>query len=209
MNHLPIRTRLDSRSRILLSELEASDATDWFYKVVWPQRAVVLRAATIQSGNVADAEDLAQETLLKAFRAMQTYREESGIKAWLLTILRNTRIDRLRARAAANHLSLEELPGEPAVPDSAGKMEDDAVWDHPQELLNAFSDQNVIEAMNTLTEELRWTLLLVDVEGMDHSEAASVLDVPVGTIKSRVHRGRALLRQALLPVARERRLIRE
>jgi len=75
--------------------------------------------------------------------------------------------------------------------------------------LNAFSDADVIDGLQGIAEELRWTLLLVDVEGMDHRDAAEVLGVPVGTIKSRVHRARAMLRQVLLPLARQRRLVRE
>ena len=190
--------------------METSEATDRFYQAIWPHREMVLRAAMIQTGNnTAEAEDLAQETFLKAFRAMETFRQDVGVKSWLLTILRNTRIDRLRtASGAARHLSLEELVAEPAV--SGSMTEDsDVAWEHPEELLNGFSDAEVIGAMTNLAEELRWTLLLVDVEGMDQSEAAKILDVPVGTIKSRAHRGRAMLREALLPLARQRRLVRE
>jgi RNA polymerase sigma-70 factor, ECF subfamily len=190
--------------------LETSDATIRFYEAMWPHRADVLRAALVQTGNHAEAEDLAQETFLKAFRSIDTYRMAISAKAWLLTIMRNTRIDRLRTAAGSvRHVSLDELPLEPTVPDSLQELGSDAVWQNPEELLSAFSDKNVIEALQKIAEELRWTLLLVDVEGMNHSEVAEIVGVPVGTIKSRVHRGRALLRHALLPIARERRLVRD
>jgi RNA polymerase sigma-70 factor, ECF subfamily len=190
--------------------LETSDATLWFYETLWPHRAVVLRAALIQTGNAAEADDLAQETFLKAFKAVDTFQKQTSAKAWLLTILRNTRIDRLRTAAgAARHMSLEDLPAEPPAPASHEAAHAEAAWQNPEELLNAFSDEHVIEALQKIAEELRWTLLLVDVEGMDHSEAAKILGVPVGTIKSRVHRGRALLRQALASFAREHRLVRD
>ncbi len=167
---------------------------------MWPHRAVVLRAAIIQTGNTADAEDLAQETLLKAFRAVETFRPGTSAKAWLMTILRNARIDRLRKLGpSAGDVSLDEMPSEPAAP-----SEPEALWQKPEELLNRFSDATVIEALGRIAEELRWTLLLVDVEGFDQNEAAEVLNVPVGTIKSRLHRGRAMLRQALEPLARNR-----
>ena len=196
--------------RLSWSGLEPSDATIRFYEAVWPYRTDVLRAALMQTGNSADAEDLAQETFLKAFRAMDTFRAGVSAKAWLLTILRNTRIDRLRTIAGSSrHVSLEEMASEPAVPDSIQESNSDAAWQSPEEALSAFSDENVIEALQELAEELRWTLLLVDVEGIDHREAAEILGVPVGTIKSRVHRGRALLRHALLPMARQRRLVRD
>ncbi|MGA2440567.1 MAG: sigma-70 family RNA polymerase sigma factor [Tepidisphaeraceae bacterium] len=184
--------------------MDATEATQRFYEAVWPHRALVLRAAMIHTANAADAEDLAQETLLKAFRAMDTFRAETNAKAWLLTILRNARIDRLRTRAgSATHVSLDDLAADPAVADSTAS----SAWGSPEEILNAFSDADVIDALQGIAEELRWTLLLVDVEGMDHKDAADVLGVPVGTIKSRVHRARAMLRQVLLPLARQRRLV--
>ena len=187
--------------------MEQAEATDRFYEMVWPHRALVLRAAMIQTGNAADAEDLAQDTLLKAFRAIETYRAGSNAGAWLMTILRNTRIDRMRtASGSARHVSLEEVVVEQAVDvEEPGDL--DEAWKTPADLLNRFSDAQVIEALKGIAEELRWTLLLVDVEGMEQSDAATVLEVPVGTIKSRLHRGRAMLRQALLPLAREMRLI--
>jgi RNA polymerase sigma-70 factor (ECF subfamily) len=164
----------------------------------------------VQTANTADAEDLAQETLLRAFRGIETFHENTNARAWLLTILRNVRIDRLRTRAGSVHpVSLEELSSEPAGNTGTDDAGAESAWQHPQELLAAFSDENVIQALQKIAEELRWTLLLVDVEGMDQAEAAKILDVPVGTIKSRVHRGRALLRQALLPLARDLRLVRD
>ncbi len=72
----------------------------------------------------------------------------------------------------------------------------------------AFTDAQVIEALWALPEEIRWTLLLVDVEQLDVREAAEVLEVPVGTIKSRSHRGRRMLRERLLPLAREMRIVK-
>jgi RNA polymerase sigma-70 factor (ECF subfamily) len=121
-----------------------------------------------------------------------------------MTILRNTRIDQLRAAAAGAHdLSLEESGIDPA-----DHSDPTPEWDHPEELLERFSDGQVISALHDLPEEIRWTLLLVDVEKIDHSQAAQMLKVPVGTIKSRAFRGRAMLRKALLPLARQQGWIR-
>jgi RNA polymerase sigma-70 factor (ECF subfamily) len=176
---------------------------------VWPQLAAVLRTAQILTGgDAAEAEDLAQETMIKAFRAIDRFVDGTDVRAWLMTILRNTRIDRLRSdSAAASDVSLEALELDPAGPDDSGEPLDwKSVRDDPERVLSGFSDQQVIRAMKRLPEEIRWTLLLADVEQMDHAEAAEVLGVPIGTIKSRVHRGRALLREALAPLARERRI---
>jgi RNA polymerase sigma-70 factor (ECF subfamily) len=190
--------------------LNPTEATSRFDALVWPHAAALLRTARFLLRDPAEADDVAQETLVKAFKALDSFQEGTDVKAWLMTILRNTRIDHLRRRATrGDEVSLDGLPFEPASAESAGGQDADPAWDDPQALLQQFSDRHVIQALQRLPEEIRWTLLLVDVEGMDHADAAAVLGVPVGTVKSRAHRGRAMLRDALLPVARELRLIRE
>lgn len=156
-------------------------------------------------GDTAEADDLAQECLLKAFRGIDSLGDGTDTKAWLMTILRHARIDRVRSTAGrARHVPLDDLGAdEPASSDEAEWRE---LSSEPQEILQEFSDRQVIRALQALPEEIRWTLLLTDVEGMDHKEAATVLGVPVGTVKSRTHRGRQMLRQALLPLAKEMRL---
>lgn len=183
--------------------LEPMHARERFYELVWPHRADIVRLARILSGNEAEADDLAQETLLKAFAALDRFRAGSDMMAWLATILRNTRIDRLRSSAAsARNVSLEQLPIDPV--DTAAPVPQ---WDDPHEVLNALGDQTIIDALQRLPEEIRWTLLLVDVGGMELKDAAGVLEIPVGTVKSRLHRGRAMLKDALAPLARQMRLI--
>jgi RNA polymerase sigma-70 factor (ECF subfamily) len=190
-----------------LAAESTSPATRRFYELVWPHRTTVLRVAQILTGGAADAEDLAQDTLLKALRSLDRLREGSDVRAWLLTILRHARVDQLRvAGRSAGTLRLNEVdvdPAQPVDPD-AGAAE---TWEQPAEILNAFSDQQVIEALQKLPEKIRLTLLLVDVEQLDHHEAADILNVPVGTVKSRTHRGRAMLRELLSPVAREMGLL--
>ena len=182
------------------------DATSRFYAEVWPHAAVVLRTAQFLCGNEAEADDLAQEVMLKAFRHLDQFQHGTDIKAWLLTILRNTRIDRARSGAAHQRdISLEQMAAEPPSPAQTTR---NTIWEEPEAVLQEFSDRQVIDALNELPEEIRWTLLLVDVEGIEQAEAARILDVPVGTIKSRAHRGRGMLREALTPLAKELRLVR-
>jgi RNA polymerase sigma-70 factor, ECF subfamily len=184
--------------------LKQREATKRFYEFVWPHRAALLRVAQILMHDVHSAEDLTQETLLKAYNAIGQFRPGTDAKKWLLTILRNARIDRLRAAgASARDVSLDQYPIEPEE-----RSVEDSDWQNPQEILHQFADREVIAALQKLPEEIRWTLLLVDVEQLDHPEAAAMLDVPLGTVKSRTHRGRAMLRQALMSFAQERRLIR-
>jgi RNA polymerase sigma-70 factor (ECF subfamily) len=184
-----------------------------FDALVWPHAAAVLRTARFLIHDPAEAEDVAQETMVKAFRALDTFADGTDVRAWLMTILRNTRIDHLRARAShAGDVSLDRLPFEPAGADDPGSdgngAHDHPAWDDAQALLQQFGDRDVIAALRRLPEEIRWTLLLVDVEGLDHADAAKVLGVPVGTVKSRAHRGRTMLREALLPLAKDMRLVR-
>jgi RNA polymerase sigma-70 factor (ECF subfamily) len=186
------------------------EATRRFYDLVWPMLRTVLRTAQILTGSTADADDLAQETLLKAFRSIGQFRDGTDVRAWLLTILRHARIDRLRAAgASAGVVSLDNLGVEPEACDEPEEPDWQALREDPQRALAEFSDHQVIQALQALPDEIRWSLLLVDVEGMGQGEAAEVLGVPLGTIKSRLHRGRAMLRQALLPLARDRRLVND
>lgn len=185
----------------------SSAAHDRFDRVVRPHLAEVLRSALILTGKAHEAEDLAQETLLKAFRFIGRFEEGTDVRAWLMSILRNTRIDRLRLEAKRRHdVALEAMASEPEGPADAPVAE--PAWHDPRAMLEAFSDAQVTEALQQLPEDIRWTLLLVDVQQLDLKEAAEVLDVPVGTVKSRTHRGRGMLRAALLPVAREMGLLK-
>jgi RNA polymerase sigma-70 factor (ECF subfamily) len=187
--------------------LDQEQQTRRFYDLVWPYRSDVLRVAQFLSRNHAMAEDLAQETLLKAFRAVDRLEDGAGAKAWLLRILRNTWLDRLRVTTGRPaDVSLGELQEE-AEAEAPTDSSPSEIWGDPHAVLEAFSDRQVIDALQSLPEEIRWTLLLVEVQGLSIQDAAEVLDVPPGTIKSRSHRGRRMLRQTLLPLAKELRLV--
>lgn len=174
-----------------------------FRRLAWPMMPVVLRTAQCLTRRGDDAEDLAQEVMVKAMRAIDTYEDGTDMKAWLLTILRRTNIDRIRA--AQRHPRLVPMEGNDWADDAQEPAgEHDAQWREPEELMSRFEDEAVIEAMKDLPDDIRWTLLLVDVEQMDHVEAAGVLDVAVGTVKSRASRGRAMLRDRLYELARSR-----
>jgi RNA polymerase sigma-70 factor (ECF subfamily) len=190
-------------------ELDPKIAAERFYELLWPYRADVLRVARILCGNDAEADDLVQETLLKAYHAIGSFEPGTDARAWLLRILRNARIDRARSeKRQAHNVSLEASDLDLPDPQTPQVIDDAEAWQNPAAVLDAFSDQQIIDALQDLPEEIRLTLLLVDVQQLDHREAAAILDVPVGTIKSRTHRGRAMLRQALLPRARELRLVK-
>jgi RNA polymerase sigma-70 factor (ECF subfamily) len=172
------------------------ESTRRFYTHVWPHRALVLRSAMFMTGRADEADDLAQETLLKAFRAIETFDEATNPQAWLMTILRHAHIDRIRGHARdAGQVSIEDLGVEiedPRLAEGSPDLRDFAA------LFEQLSDAQMIAGLKQLPGEISWSLLLVDVQQMTYGAAAGVLSVPEGTVKSRVHRGRQMLRETLL-----------
>ena len=183
--------------------MTTSEATARFYKELWPHRAAMLRVARILTQSDADADDLAQDAMMRAYRGIEGLAPGTNAKGWLMTILRRTHHERARG-IHIDELSLNALEIDPAD-QSAMTGEDLAAWGNPQETLAEFSDQEIIRSLKALPEEIRWTLLLVDVQGLDDQEAGEVLGVPTGTVKSRLHRGRRMLRDRLLPLIRARK----
>ena len=153
------------------------------------------RVARRLTGNTADAEDLVQETLLKAYRAWETYTQGTNAKGWLLTILRNAFINEYRRRSRhPEPVDLDTI--EPFV------VFDDVQEEDPQgAFFDKIVDEEVLRAVDQLPEAFREAVMLSDVEGLSYDEVAKVLDVPVGTVKSRLFRGRRLLQAKLYDYA--------
>ena len=146
-----------------------------------PLMTSLYAAALRMTRNPADAEDLVQETYLRALRSFGNYAPGTNVRAWLFTILHRARVDALRRggrRLATVELQEGDGPASPA----------------PQE---SFVLGGLERAIGALPEALRSAVLLRDVEGFSYREIAEILEVPVGTVMSRLHRGRAALRVAL------------
>ncbi len=179
------------------------DSNERFYKVVWPHRATVLRAALLLTHRDSEAADITQEALIKAWQKVDHFDGNQGsVQAWLLTILRHCWVDRLRS--AARHgdtVSLEGLPEDPPAVCREDELRpatlDAAAF---EQMLERLSDQHLITAIKQLPSDFRWAILLVDVHGYSYEEAATALEVPVGTIRSRLFRARDFLRQRLAAV---------
>ncbi len=165
-------------------------------------------AALRMTRNPADAEDVLQETFLKAYRAYHTFQEGTNLKAWLYRILTNTYINRYRkAQRRPSEVDLGEIEDlylyrriGSAETAEASRSAEDAV-------LDGFVDADVKNAVETLPERFRLPVLLADVEGFSYKEIAEILDVPIGTVMSRLHRGRKALQKALWKFAQERGLV--
>jgi RNA polymerase sigma-70 factor, ECF subfamily len=161
------------------------------------------------SQNAADAEDLVQETFLKALRGFDSFEQGSNFKAWIFRILRNTYLTSRSGLAAQRTVSLEEELQERK--ESGPEIYPEAAIDRltPEINLLRLADRAALQsAMEKLPPLLLEAILLCDVEEMKYKEIASVLDIPIGTVMSRIARARALLRQSLKPdpiVSRESR----
>ncbi len=160
------------------------------------------------TANRADAEDLLQETLLRAFRSYESFKTGTNLRAWLFRILTNTHINRYRARQrrpeeteldTADEANLyRRLKAANALGPSA-----------EEQLLARFSEPEVVAAVEAVPEIYRYAVLLADVEGFSYAEIAAILDIPVGTVMSRLHRGRKSLHKALYRYATKRGLADE
>lgn len=158
--------------------------------------------------NVADAQDLTQNTLVKALRFHEKFQEGTYIKAWLLTILRNTFINEYRRRV--RRPSLVELSGaEPAADTSP----DPEVRYEPSEIsrstLFELLDDEVKAAILSLPDDFRQAVIMADLEDLSYKDIAERMGCPMGTVMSRLYRGRKLLREKLRDYAIERRVIHE
>jgi len=182
------------------------DTTQRFRDEAWPLLPSLLRVARLLCRDEHAAEDLVQETMMRAYRHIDTFKPGTNMKAWLMTILRRTNIDLYRRdQRRVDAGSFDAFGVEIAAPSATH----DEQWTDPDELLGRFEDEAIENAMRSLAEPMRWTLLLVDVEQMSVAEAAVVLDTAEGTIKSRASRARAQLREALWPEAVRRGWITE
>ncbi len=157
-----------------------------FERYVLPEIEVLLRVANSLTHNHAEAEDLVQDTLLRAYRAIDGF-DGRYPRAWLLTILRNTHISRNRRRRP-------ELLRDP---NAADRMVSTASDERVDAGIDEEIDAEILRALASLDELFRQVVELVDIDGLSYAEAAEVLDVPIGTVMSRLHRARSRIRDRL------------
>jgi RNA polymerase sigma-70 factor (ECF subfamily) len=158
--------------------------------------------------NPADAEDLVQETYLKAYRGFAGFEEGTNIKAWLYRILTNTYINRYRQQ--------KRRPDESDIDDiedfylyrRLGGIDEARISKSAEDtMFELFTDDEVKDALESLPESFRMAVLLADVEGFAYKEIAEILDIPIGTVMSRLHRGRKALQKRLYEFAVERGIV--
>jgi len=165
-------------------------------------------AALRMTRNAADAEDLVQDTYLRAYRGFGGFEQGTNLKAWLYRILTNAFINSYRSKKRRpDETELDEgedlylfrrLGGLEAA--AMGRSAED-------ELMDLLSESEVKDALESLPESFRMVVLLADVEGFQYKEIADILDIPIGTVMSRLHRGRKALQKRLYEFASQRNLV--
>ncbi len=163
-----------------------------FQDLLMPQLGALYRTALRMTRRREDAEDLVQETIMKAYAAFDRFEPGTNFRAWIFKILTNTFInDYYRVRDREKHSSLEEM-----VEDVNFQPQFEGFT--PEEmLLNTLTREDVLRAIESLPLEFRSVVILTLVEGFSYKETAEILDIPIGTVMSRLHRGRKILQKLL------------
>jgi RNA polymerase sigma-70 factor, ECF subfamily len=188
--------------------LSAADK-ERFQQEALPLLDSLYAAALRMTRNPADAEDLVQETMVRAYRSFHQFEPGTNIKAWLFRILTNAYINIYRKKQR-----------EPAkIPQDAVedfdlyrelKDHDPSLSETPETIvLDSLVDSDIIEAIDDLPEQFRLAVVLSDIEDFSYAEMAEIMDVPLGTVMSRLHRGRKALQKRLFDLAVERGIIKD
>lgn len=157
---------------------------------------VLYGVALRMTRNAAAAEDLVQDTFVKALGALEQFTPGTNLKAWLVRILTNTFINRYK-RTGLDRTATEGPAAEQLADGWIGAATMRALRDPESTMLRRIVEDELVKALEALPEEFRMPVVLSDVEGMSYKEIATALDCPIGTVMSRLHRGRRLLQQSL------------
>ena len=141
------------------------------------------------TGNAEDARDVSQEAFIKAFKNFESYDESSAFSTWLYRIAVNTAIDYIRKRKKENSISFEDY-----IVDEKNQKGDSGI---EEKVISKEGVKNIISAVNMLDDEFKTVIVLRDMEGMDYKEISDITGLPLGTVKSRLSRGRGKLRQMI------------
>jgi RNA polymerase sigma-70 factor (ECF subfamily) len=166
-----------------------------------PHADLLYNYALRMTNNAADADDLVQETFLKAFRFWDKYEKGTNIRAWLFRILKNSYINRYRRESKEpDTVDYEEVQNfYNTIRDERSESSD-----LQESAFGQLLDDDIATAIAKLPEDFRTVVILCDIEGLTYEEIAEFLAVPLGTVRSRLHRGRSLLREKLLVYAKDR-----
>ena len=160
--------------------------------------------------NRSDAEDLVQETFIKAWRSFATYQQGTNLRAWLFRIMTNTYINKYNAQQRKPTESELDDVEELFLYKRLGAVDQSQLSQSAEDqMLSLFTDDEVKKALEELPDQFRIPVLMSDVEGFSYKEIAEILEIPLGTVMSRLHRGRKAMQKMLYEYAKERGLINE
>jgi RNA polymerase sigma-70 factor (ECF subfamily) len=185
---------------------DRSELDERFEQEAIPLLREMYAAAVRLTRNPTDAEDLLQETYLRAYRGFGGFQEGTNLRAWLYRILTNAFINTYRKRQREPQMVSDDELEEWYLYEKLGGEGAEASAE--AQVLERLPDEDVQDALADLPEQFRLAVLLADVEGFSYKEIAEILDIPIGTVMSRLHRGRRALEKRLWDVVRERGLIR-
>ncbi len=186
---------------------EATTKRDLFEEQALPFMNQLYAAAMRMTRNPSDAADLVQETFVKAFQAFGQFQQGTNLKAWLYRIQTNTFINNYRKnqrnpyQGTIDELEDWQLGGAESVTQSSSTRSAEA------EAIDHLPDSAVKDALQSIPEDFRLAVYFADVEGFSYQEVADIMKTPVGTVMSRLHRGRRMLRESLADYARDRGII--
>lgn len=180
-------------------EPQATNGADHaeFQKLVARTQRQAYNIAYRMTGNRDDAEDLTQEAYLRAYRSFATYNRQMPFESWFFRILSNLFIDLLRRRPKQKPLSLDQSMNDEDSDDNLLLQLPDENSNPERNLLETVMDEKLQNALSALPEAFRVAVLLCDVEGKSYEEIAAVMGSSIGTVRSRIHRGRSLLRRIM------------
>ncbi len=196
MSEHPTASRNETTTKVPAEDFEAG---------VLAQLDSLYRTALRMTNNQQEAEDLVQETMLKAFRFADTYQLGTNLRAWLFRILNTSAINRYRKQAAQPQTTSlpegEEFYLYNHIRDFSGQ---ELSASAEEEVLSKYLDEDVYKALNDLPPNFRMAVVLADIEGLSYKEIAEALQIPIGTVMSRISRARRQLQKSLWQYAQDK-----
>ena len=163
--------------------------------------AVYRFALRLTAGNVAEAEDLAQDTFVRAYRSWHTFERGTSARSWLFTIARNAFLRTREQLTRRMELNESEIDADIGSVNAGSVFYDIGVPDPERDFFDSFIDDEVMRAIEQLPPDFREVVVLSDIEGLNYAEIAAVIRAPMGTVKSRLFRGRRQLERMLYEYA--------